>query len=613
MDDQASRAPKVALISMPTLVADMPSFQLALLEPTLRRHGIDAQTFSLYLYFGAHIGWRINDELRAVRPCLAGEWIWSRAAFGDFSDEQDYLQRFEQSIASICREAGCSPEDLLAIRREKTESFLEFCADRIDWRRFDLIGFSVVFQQMTASLALARILRERHPEIPIVLGGATFEDDIAEGIMRGCPWVDYIHCGDADRTFPELVWRLHRGQTPADVPGVMWRDGGQVRYLGRAPNLSDLSSTPTPSFDEYFYARRESGYGAWPEAKEPLLPIETARGCWWGQKHHCTFCGLNRAGMEFRSKPADQVIEMLEALACRYGTFHFDAIDNIMDPAYIEDLFGRLASSHSDFEIHYEVRPYMGREQLRELRRGGLFSVQPGIESLSTHVLELMRKKSTGVRNVSFIKWCTHYGINNLYNILWGFPGETEEDYRQQSEVIAKIPHLQPPWGIARARADRGSPMFTQPREHGIVRLTPTECYAYIYPRDRFRLEDVAYYFDHEQEILPDAAYEGLLTRVAIWQQRWHRRPRPSLKYHRAWRSLVIVDARHGAPSKLVYREREARLYELCSEPATPKALVEAFDGDEGWVRETLDAFVERDLVLHLDGRYLSLALPAKP
>jgi hypothetical protein len=81
----------VALISMPTLSARFPSFQLALLKPTLEREGIPVQTFSLFMYFGTQVGWRINETLSDVYPCMLGEWIWTKAAFGDFTDNDGYF------------------------------------------------------------------------------------------------------------------------------------------------------------------------------------------------------------------------------------------------------------------------------------------------------------------------------------------------------------------------------------------------------------------------------------------------------------------------------------------------------------------------------------------
>ena len=105
-----------------------------------------------------------------------------------------------------------------------------------------------------------------------------------------------------------------------------------------------------------------------------------------------------------------------------------------MAPEYADKLFRRLAEANTDLEIHYEIRPNFSRTQLGRMRKGGLTSVQPGVESFSTNVLKSMRKMTTGMRNVELIKWCTYHGITLLYNILMRFPGETEDDYRLQAD-----------------------------------------------------------------------------------------------------------------------------------------------------------------------------------
>src|ERR1044072_5020863 len=166
------------------------------------------------------------------------------------------------------------------------------------------------------------------------------------------------------------------------------------------------------------------------------------------------------------------------------------------------------------------------------MRKGGLFSIQPGVESLSTHILKLMRKHTTGVRNLELIKWSTYYGINNLYNILLRFPGETLEDYRAQWEVMAKIPHFQAPWAVAKARADRGSWMYSEPETQSVTRLIPSACYDYLFPKDRFNLNRVSYYFEHQMDnTLQDHEYDGIFEAVDGWQHRWGQRPRPALRY----------------------------------------------------------------------------------
>jgi hypothetical protein len=86
-NDMSQDLKPVALISMPTLSARFPSFQLALLKPTLENAGIPVQTFSLFMYFGTFVGWRINETLADVYPSMVGEWLWTKAAFGDFAND----------------------------------------------------------------------------------------------------------------------------------------------------------------------------------------------------------------------------------------------------------------------------------------------------------------------------------------------------------------------------------------------------------------------------------------------------------------------------------------------------------------------------------------------
>jgi hypothetical protein len=246
------------------------------------------------------------------------------------------------------------------------------------------------------------------------------------------------------------------------------------------------------------------------------------------------------------------------------------------------------------------------------MRKGGLHSVQPGVESFATNLLKSMRKMSTGMRNVELIKWCTYYGIHATYNILLGFPGETEEDYRVQASLVPKIVHLQPPYGIVKARADRGSPMFTEPHAQSVTNLRPAACYGYIFPR-RFNLRRVSYYFDHDMAgAVDEKHYSDLLSRVADWQARWEEKQCPVLRYRKAFTSIVIEDGRQAPWRRYSFTDRQASLYEYCGDARTERDIAAAFGADD-WVRQALDDFVAADLMLFLDGRYLSLALPGSP
>ncbi len=602
----------VALVSMPTLGPQFPSFQLGLLKPTLERAGVPAESFSLFLHFAKKVGWELDYQLSMVDPSMVGEWIWSFAAFGDFADDAAYLRRFRPALARQ-KSAGGTPERLKKLKRHDAPRFVDWALGHTDWSRFSMVGFTVVFQQLLASIAFARRLKERWPKLPVVFGGATFEDDIAEQVMLHCPFVDAVHCGDADETFPELARRLDAGESLKGLKGVMHREGGQLAYAGRAPNLTDLDRTPVPDYDDYYALVDELGYHRWENARVVMVPIETARGCWYGMKNHCTFCGLNRSGMEFRHKSPPQVLEMLQALSRRYGATHFNAIDNILAPGYAEQLFGRLKEEKSDLKLHYEIRPNVSREKLKLMHEGGLDSVQPGVESFSTHVLTLMKKFTTGVRNLELLKWTTYYGIENLYNILYGFHGETAEDYAEQAQLMRKLPHVQAPWSMSLARPDRGSPMFERPQEHGIDRLTPAACYPYLFP-PQFDLKRASYYFDDVRHgVPPPEAYQECLEVVDEWKRRWDSPRRPSLTYLKGFGTVSLSDRRGPKERLLRLDDRAARLYEALADARRREDLLAEFDGDGAWLDGMLAELEHEALAVHLDGRWLGLALPANP
>src|SRR5207248_1132921 len=128
------------------------------------------------------------------------------------------------------------------------------------------------------------------------------------------------------------------------------------------------------------------------------------------------------------SKSPERVAEELAELSRRYESFDFFAVDNILDPAYLDGLFAGLAKEGAGYRFFYELKANLTREQLRTLRDGGVREIQPGIESLSTPVLKHMRKGITAIQNVNTLRWARYYGIQVNWAILWGFPGETEED-----------------------------------------------------------------------------------------------------------------------------------------------------------------------------------------
>src|SRR5581483_3022170 len=183
-----------------------------------------------------------------------------------------------------------------------------------------------------------------------------------------------------------------------------------------------------------------------------FLPIENSRGCWWGAKHHCTFCGLNSNSMAFRRKKADTVFDELVSQAARYKTRSFACVDSILDMAYFDDLLPRLRDSSLGLRLFYEVKANLSRRQLNLLADAGITLLQPGLEHLSSSVLGLMRKGTTFLQNVQFLKWSRERNLTVFWAILYGFPGETLAAYETIAQHIPALYHLFPPKAAVRVR-----------------------------------------------------------------------------------------------------------------------------------------------------------------
>lgn len=614
---QPNRGLRIGLVTMPFGSTKYPSVQLGLLQAILARRGFQAKSHYLNLEFAARIGWDLHEHFAWYAPRLAGEWIFARAAFGDRSAEgRDYLAFYGDKLGPL---KGFT-KYLLKMREQDAPAFIEECLSSTRWDDYDVVGFGSVFEQNCAALALARRIKERHPQVITVFGGANFEDEMGLEYVRAIPWIDYAVIGEGDEAFPALLERLEAGENGAGLPGVAWCDDGALRFEGRAPMVRDLDALPTPDYADFFSTAAALRRPPLPPGFNVEIPFESARGCWWGAKHQCTFCGLNGATLTYRSKSPARVLEEIDELAQRHHLNGFGAVDNILDHRYVTALFGELAERKAGYQLFYEVKANLTRDQLRTLARGGMRRMQPGIESLSTHVLGLMRKGSTCLQNVRFLKWAHYYGIEVVWNLLLGFPGERIEDYERQLALVPLLRHLPPAVAVVAIHLDRFSPYYDCAEELGMVDVHPDPAYASVYPSD-VDLARIAYYFSHRApDTLPATAYAPLFESVQQWFEAWQEPKPPTLTYQWRGGGIEIRDGRQGDPERLYcFSGAAAEVYELCN--TTDRSLARIIEHlrkgepniDESAVRRDLDRFLDAGLMLEEEGHYLSLALPIAP
>ena len=298
---------QVVLVSMPFMAPHLPSIQLGLLKSLVAGCGFPVRTLHANLDFAARIGMEYYQLLCQHRGPMVGEWLFSAEAFPVTAPDPD--ARMIDDLASELAQLGSSPEELrdklLRIRSVDVPAYLDELTRAFPWEDMAVVGFSSTFQQNTASFALARRLKQHHPNIVTVFGGANFDDEMGPELVRTIDCIDAAVIGEADEAFPRLLGALAAGTGLDAVPGLARRLGEHVKVNSPIAPAVRLDDLPAPDYAEYFQRAEDLGILPRGGHRSVWLPIETARGCWWGAKHHCTFCGLN--GTQCRSGPNRQV------------------------------------------------------------------------------------------------------------------------------------------------------------------------------------------------------------------------------------------------------------------------------------------------------------------
>jgi len=609
------------LIAMPWQVLQLPSIQLGTLQPLLEEAGIRTDVRSFKLDFMEHC--RVASQRRidlsdyeavAVDHYWVGlgDWIFAVPPFSD-GEESDaaYLEHLRRQRVPE-RDIG----NALAMRK-LVPAFLEACVADVVSAGPRIVGFTSTFSQTVPSLVLAKMLKQSDPSLTIVFGGANCDGPMGAALLRAFTWVDVVVRGEAESIVVDLMRELLAGGPPRPRPGLCYREGGEVVVLDQARGAEvEMDRLPIPRYDEYFERLTKTGFAAEILA-EVRVPYESARGCWWGAKSHCTFCGLNGSSMAFRSKSPARALEEIETLARRHGRLDLQAVDNIIDMRYLRDVLPQLRGRGYDVSLFYETKANVRKEQVRLFRESGVDHIQPGIESLSTPILSLMRKGVTAFQNVRLLKWCAEYGLRVFWNVVYGFPGEPPDEYARMAALVPALGHLSPP-SLGPLVLDRFSPYHERPGDFALEIMGPLPHYAMIYPAAPALLDDLAYSFEyaHADDRDPDDYVAPLRRAIDEWRAA-HPTGYRALRYRRGPGVLVVQDGRpHSERANYSFGEREAAIYLACEDGAT---LAEAHDAVRAAgapdlsvheVREFLDELTHSRLVYAEGGRYLALALP---
>lgn len=295
----------------------------------------------------------------------------------------------------------------------------------------DIVGVSVYSMKSFGDSEKVSLAAKKHG-IKVVWGGPFVSLD-PDFVFNNID-IDFISIGEGEQTWLELCNTLARGGDPRQVPGLAYCENGKTVFSPEREFL-DLSVLPPIDFtlvdvDKYL----GDMYGC---KKCALLYM--SKGC-IGQ---CTFCFNKQFHKQTcRMRPIDTFLTEVRYLVEHHGVDCIYFADELWCKNRNEMLAQCEAFKNSGLRFKWGVQTRVGlfdEADFRIMKEAGCLWIDFGIESGSRSMLKTIKKGIPYDKIEKTFEDCTKAGIISLANFIIGFPGETEEEFRDTVEMAKRI------------------------------------------------------------------------------------------------------------------------------------------------------------------------------
>lgn len=588
---------RIALISMPWALFNRPSVQLGALKGYLHQQDpeIVVDTYHPYLEVSGRIGQ--EQYLSIAKNSWAGEALYCGLLFPEHR---------EQTRQLFCSELKKTAADF-AFLSSQLEEHLHQWLGQTDFSAYSLIGFSVCFSQLPASLLATKLLKKHYPAVPLVFGGSTCTQAMGDSLVSTFDSLDFVIPGEGEKTLLSLCHHL-RDQTVYPAHCISRSQSHEKEKSFDGPQkewqLTDLNQLPPPDYSDYFQEMARQKY-----TFIPSLPVEFSRGCWWNK---CSFCNLNLQWHGYRYKSADTMAAEIDLLKSKHQCLDFFFTDNALPKSEADKFFSQAAKQYSGQHYFAEIRVPERALQYGLYKEGGLSSVQIGIEALSNSLLNKMCKGTSVVDNIFALKTALENDIRVDGNLILEFPGSTDLEVHETLAALDKIlPY--PPLQAATFFLGYGSPAHCQPDHYGIKTVLQHPKNRLLYPRKVIKRLDLLIKSYRGDKGKQARRWHPVREKIASWHSFHQRRDRnqPALSLRDGKDFLLIRQERPGQP---VLRHRlkglSRKIYLHCCQPVTRKELLQNFNHvKEEQLSHFLQDLVNKHLLYNDQQTYLALAI----
>ncbi len=468
----------ILIVSMPFAETSIPSIQLALLESYLKNREINIKTKNLYLNAAEIYGLNnYNYLINSPNDPYIAQMVFSKYLFSNhWKKNYEKFRYYYENIISYNKEflEKFSFEAYI----KKSDYFLKYVLNAVDYKSYDIIGFTLNYGQFLPSLALSKKIKEKYPDKMIVFGGSATINELGKKILKIFNRIDFIVSGEGEEALFLLSSNFNNYK---NIPGLIYRKNKNIVW-NINNNYLNLDFLPFLDFSSYYHDLNNTSDEIQQYHKIfGRIPIELSRGCWW---NNCTFCNISAYNKKYREKSIDRFVKELIFLSDKYKILEFQIIGNTLPINNYKKLCKDIIETGKDLSLYIESRAgVLNSSDYSLLKKAGFKHIQTGVETLSSNYLKKMNKGTKIIDNIFALKYCKENHIKNSYNFITNYPNEEKIDFVETQKNINLIQKYIEPPNISKYIVTFQSPIFNNPEKYNIKKLEPIVIDTIIYPK----------------------------------------------------------------------------------------------------------------------------------
>lgn len=365
--------------------------------------------------------------------------------------------------------------------------------------------------QLGPAVLLARRAKRLRPDIRVVFGGPTMtlmDDATLTLLLDEVPEIDAVVRYEGEGPIQCFAEQLRDGEwAPEKIANAHSRHA-QARQSKNTIRLRDVPSA--------IYAPELMAHLA-----APRLSVQQARGCYWGECAYCDFIELYNSGLRYDGQSAEGLVEEVRKFVQGHRAGKFWLVTEALPPRVGLRFAKRILEEglKIDWRSFAMVDRAFTTDILATMRESGCSSLTIGMESMTTRVLQNVRKKATAEDNVAFLEAVRAAGMRIDLNLIPDLPTTTAQE---AFEGLAQVEAFEDVYRVVSVfpfEATRSSDIGRNPTHYGLTvegAVAPDP----LHPKGQaqFSSNRLVYRDDgmsHDERAEVFAAYRALARRVS--------------------------------------------------------------------------------------------------